>query len=227
MIYLDNAATTFPKPECIYKRIEESSRNAFNSGRGSYKVAKEKAKIIEETRELILSLNHLINCSVVFTPSATLSLNQIIFGIDFNKGDYVYVSPFEHNAVMRPLESIKKDKEIEIIEMPFDKETYELNTKDLENLFVVKKPKAVFCSQISNVLGLMIDYKSIFELSSKYGSINVLDASQGYGIVKIDNDAKFSYIVFAGHIIRNVWNSRLYSKERYEIKTNIFWRYRK
>ena len=199
MIYLDNAATTFPKPECVYKRIEYASRNAFNSGRGSYKVAREKIRIIEETRELILDLNHFLDCQVVFTSSATLALNQIIFGIDFNKGDFVYVTPFEHNAVMRPLERIRQEKGIEVIEIPFDKDTFELNNNDLENLFTIKRPKAVFCSQISNVLGLMIDYKTIFELSNKYNSINVLDASQGYGIVKIDNDIKFNYIVFAGH----------------------------
>ena len=199
MIYLDNAATTYPKPECVYKRIEEASRNAFNSGRGSYKVAKEKSKIIEETREGILGLNNIDNSKVVFTPSATLALNQIIFGINFKKGDYVYVSPFEHNAVMRPLEHIKKTVDIEIIEIPFDKISFEVKKDELENLFVIKKPKAVFCSQISNVIGLLIDYKTIFELSDKYNSINVLDASQGYGIVKINPKTKYSFIVFAGH----------------------------
>ena len=199
MIYLDNAATTYPKPECVYKRIEEASRNAFNSGRGSYKVAKEKSKIIEETREGILSLNNIYNGEVVFTPSATLALNQIIFGIEFKNGDYVYVSTFEHNAVMRPLEQVRKTINIEIIEIPFDKITFELKKSELENLFTLKKPRAVFCSQVSNVIGLLIDYKTVFELSSKYNSFNVLDASQGYGIVKIDSNTKYSFIVFAGH----------------------------
>lgn len=199
MIYLDNAATTYPKPECVYKRIEEASRNAFNSGRGSYKAAREKSKIIEETRSLVLSLNNFINCNVVFTPSATYALNQIIFGLDLRKGDSVYVTPFEHNAVMRPLEKIRTDIGIEIVVIPFDNVTYSLKEDELVNLFALKKPKAVFCTQLSNVLGLLIDYKRIFELSSKYSSINVLDASQGYGIVKIDNDTKFSFTVFAGH----------------------------
>ena len=199
MIYLDNAATTYPKPECVYKRIEKASRNAFNSGRGSYKVAREKSKTIEETRNLVLSLNNFNNCSVVFTPSATYALNQIIFGIDFKKGDCIYVTPFEHNAVMRPLEKLKTEIGIEIVVIPFDNITYSLKEDELVNLFAVKKPKAVFCTQISNVIGLLIDYKRIFEFSSKYNSINVLDASQGYGIVKIDNDSKFSFIVFAGH----------------------------
>ncbi len=199
MIYLDNAATTYPKPECVYKRIEEASRNAFNSGRGSYKVAKEKSKIIDETRYGILSLNNINDGTVVFTPSATLALNQIIFGIEFKKGDYVYVTPFEHNAVMRPLEQIRKVIGIEIVEIPFDRDLYELKKDELNNLFATKKPKAVFCSQVSNILGLLIDYKTIFELSDKYNAINVLDASQGYGIVKIDNKTKYSFIVFAGH----------------------------
>lgn len=199
MIYLDNAATTYKKPNCVYERVESALKSAVNVGRGSYKLANEKNEIVEIARERILKLNNLSACSVVFTPSATLALNQIIQGIDFNEGDYVYVSPFEHNAVMRPLNYIKKKCKIEIIEIPFDNVTYEVNIEALTNLFAIKKPKAVFCSMVSNVLGLIPDYDKIFELSKKFAAINVLDAAQGYGIVPLKSVSNIDFTVFAGH----------------------------
>lgn len=199
MIYFDNAATTYPKPECVYSRINEAMIKAFNPGRGSYKVAKEKSKIIEETRQKILKLNNLVNCDVVFTPSATFSMNQIIFGLNLKKGDNVYVTPFEHNAVMRPLEALKNEKGINVYVIPFDKNTFEVKIDELKNMFVTNKPNVVFSTQISNVIGLLVSYNKIFELSKKYKATNVLDASQGYGIVKLVGKDNIDFTVFAGH----------------------------
>ena len=108
MIYLDNAATTFPKPEEVYKELNEANRSAFNTGRGSYKCARDASLIKDKVREELLGLNKMIDGNVIYTSSATNSLNDIIFGIDLKEGDYVYVSPFEHNSIIRPLEQIKK-----------------------------------------------------------------------------------------------------------------------
>ena len=99
MIYLDNAATTYPKPECVYKTLDEANRNAFNSGRGSYKSAREAFKIIDSVRNKLLKINNIKNANVIFTSSATQALNNIIFGIDIKEGDCIYLSPFEHNSI--------------------------------------------------------------------------------------------------------------------------------
>lgn len=199
MIYLDNAATTYPKPECVYLALDKANRNAFNTGRGSYKTAREASNIKDNVRKKILQLNNIKNANVIYTNSATNALNDIIFGLDLNKGDYVYITPFEHNSIVRPLEELKRRKGIIIEIIPFDKKTWEIDIEKTNDMFVLHKPSAIFVSQISNVTGYEIPYNVIFELADKYNSINILDASQGYGIVKINNYSKINYIVFAGH----------------------------
>lgn len=199
MIYLDNAATTYPKPEIVYKELDKANRNAFNTGRGSYKVAQEASKIKENVRNKILKLNNINNANVVFTSSATTALNDLIFGIKLNQGDCVYISPFEHNSIIRPLEELKKERKILVKVLPFNKDTWELDEEKTKDLFVLNKPVAVFVSQISNVTGYVLPYKKIFNLSAEYNAINILDASQGYGIVKIEDYININYIVFAGH----------------------------
>ena len=105
MIYFDNAATTFPKPECVYERMDKVNRTlAVNAGRGSYALAREAAELINDTRnELLDMVNGKDVAEVVFTASATLALNQIIGGLGISEDDVVYVSPYEHNAVIRTL----------------------------------------------------------------------------------------------------------------------------
>ena len=105
MIYLDNAATTYPKPEVVYEALDDANRkHAFNAGRGSYGAAAEVAAVIEDTRDRVGALVGAPASSVVFTASATDALNQIINGLDLRKGDTVFESPFEHNAIIRPLQ---------------------------------------------------------------------------------------------------------------------------
>ena len=199
MNYLDNAATTYPKPEVVYQELDRANRNAFNTGRGSYKVARDASNIKESVRNKILKLNNIINANVVYTNSATTALNDLIFGIKLNQGDCVYISPFEHNSIIRPLEVLKREKKIDVKVLPFNKDTWELDIEKTKDLFVLNKPSAIFISQVSNVTGYILPYNEVFNLSSEYNSINVLDASQGYGIVKIDDYKNINYIVFAGH----------------------------
>lgn len=199
MVYLDNAATTYPKPECVYKALDAANRNAFNVGRGGYKVAREASKLQLQVRNKILQLNNIKNANVVYTSSATIALNSIIFGLELKEGDNVYISPFEHNSIIRPLEQLKKEKKINIHILPFDKNTWEVNLEKINNMFAIYRPSVILLSQVSNVTGYMLPYNEIFEIGEKYGAINVLDAAQGYGIVKLTDYTKCNYIVFAGH----------------------------
>lgn len=200
MIYFDNAATTYPKPEEVYKAVDNANRNlAFNSGRGSYKKAKEVTKYIDETREILGNELKVQAKNVIFKSSATESLNAIIEGIDWNYEDTVYITPFEHNSIVRPLEDIRKKFNIKIKIIPFDEKTWELKTQELENMYVLEKPKAVFVSTKSNVTGYKLPYKQICEISKKYNCVITLDASQSFMIDKNINDADADFIVFAGH----------------------------
>lgn len=199
MIYFDNAATTYPKPEEVYLALDRANRNAFNSGRGGYKVAREASKIIDTTRQAILDLNNIKTGKVIFTSSATNALNDIILGLDLKEGANIYISPFEHNSVIRPLEELKRLLNVNVIILPFDNETWELNEDEMLNMFALNKPSCVILSQVSNVTGFILPYERIFKSSVKYLSINILDSSQGYGIVPVNEINNISYIVFAGH----------------------------
>lgn len=199
MIYFDNAATTYPKPEEVYLALDRANRNAFNSGRGGYKVAREVSKIIDTTRQAILDLNNIKTGKVIFTSSATNALNDIILGLDLKEGVNIYISPFEHNSVIRPLEELKRLLNVNVIILPFDNETWELNEDEMLNMFALNKPSCVILSQVSNVTGFILPYERIFKSSAKYSSINILDSSQGYGIVPVNEINNISYIVFAGH----------------------------
>ena len=198
MIYFDNAATTFPKPEEVYIALDKANRCAFNAGRGEYAASTKAFEVIESTRAKIATIVGASSKNVVFTSSATESLNMIINGIGINDGDYVYVSPFEHNAVIRPLKNLQKKVNFEIILLPFDQDTWKPCVEKIEDLFTLKKPKAVFISHISNVTGYIIPFKQIFALSALYEAINVLDCSQSYGVINPEI-LNVSYIVFAGH----------------------------
>ena len=83
MVYLDNAATTFPKPECVYVAMDKMNREgAVNAGRGSYKAAQAASKLIAETKSKIRNLIHVeASIAVVFSPSVTIAMNQIVYGL--------------------------------------------------------------------------------------------------------------------------------------------------
>lgn len=199
MIYLDNSATTFPKPEEVYKALDYANRHlAFNAGRGGYDEASVATKIIQETRTEIASFVKRQSSDVAFLSSATECLNIIINGLALDDGDIVYISPFEHNAIIRPLYEIQKTKNIEILLIPFNQRTWLPDISKLEDMMVFKKPKAVFVSQISNVTGLKVDYHTIFSISKKYGSINVLDSAQAFGVLNPSLE-NVDFCVFAGH----------------------------
>lgn len=119
MIYLDNAATTFPKPENVYRAMDKMNREgAVNAGRGSYKLAQEASKIIADTKSKIRQLVHLDTSAVVFAPSITIAINQIVNGLDLRKNAVIYVSPYEHNAVARSIYALSKKMKFTVKELP-------------------------------------------------------------------------------------------------------------
>lgn len=200
MIYFDNAATTYPKPNEVYEALDYANRNAFNSGRGSYKSSKQCSKIIDEVRKLVLNVGKINDGKVIFTDSATTALNRIIFGIDLKKGDNIYISPFEHNSIVRPLNELKEQLGINIIVLPFIKDDeWIADEEKIGNMFAINKPKAIMLSHISNTTGFILPYEIIFKLGKRFNSINVLDSAQAFGIVDINNINNIDYIVFAGH----------------------------
>ena len=202
MIYLDNAATTYPKPEVVYEEMDRVNREmAFNSGRGSYKEARFASNLIEETRQLLVDLVHGNGSEkVVLTSSATEALNIILQGISWEEGDVAYISPFEHNAVARVLELVKKEKKIQVELLPVKEDSLEIDLDKIEFLFLKTKPKCVCCTHISNVIGYVLPVRDIFSIAHSVGAITVLDASQSMGLIDIKvEDIGADFISFAGH----------------------------
>lgn len=202
MIYLDNAATTFPKPEKVYQVMDKVNREmAVNAGRGSYKLAQQATRLIDDTKKKILKLVQAdSHAEVIFTPSVTIALNQIIYGIEWKKGDIVYVSPYEHNAVARPLHQMEKKYQIVVKEMPLNEKTLEIDIENLKYEFSKNRPKAIFCTHISNVTGYILPIKEIFGEGRRYNSINILDSAQSFGLMPINSkELDLDIIAFAGH----------------------------
>lgn len=201
MIYLDNAATTFPKPESVYNAMDKMSREgAVNAGRGSYKLAQNASRLIEETKDLLRKLVHAdISASVVFSSSVTIAMNQIVNGLGLRSKAVVYVSPYEHNAVARCVHELARKKEFVVKEIPVTS-ALEIDLEKMKYEFIKDKPEAVFCTHVSNVTGYILPVEEIFKESKKYGSINVLDSAQSMGLVEIHaNLMDADIIAFAGH----------------------------
>ena len=202
MIYLDNAATTFPKPDEVYAEMDRINRTlAVNAGRGSYTLARQASLLIESTRQnlrRLLGLNK--NEEVILTPSVTVALNQVIHGLDLGKGDIVYVSPYEHNAVARTLHSLMLSKGIVIEELGLDEKSLEIDLDKIRYQFSRRQPSAVFCTHVSNVTGYLLPIEQIFSESKKYGAVNVLDTAQSLGLIPLNaSDSDIDILAFAGH----------------------------
>lgn len=202
MIYLDNAATTFPKPECVYRAMEEAGRNyGVNAGRGSYALAREASAVIEETREWIKCLSGADSVAeVVFTPSATVACNQVFGGLEWKKEDVVYVSPFEHNAVMRVLHLLQKKYGFAIEELALEEETLELDLEKIRFQFLRKKPTVVAVTHVSNVTGYILPVEEVAKSAAEQGAVVVVDGSQGLGLVPVClKNLPVDFYIFAGH----------------------------
>lgn len=200
--YFDNAATTLVKPDGMYQYVADyMMKNGANIGRSNIATAKSAGALVKETRELILDLAHAPKTKeVVFLPSATIALNTIINGINLNKSSCVYVSRFEHNAVMRTLLHLQKEKGfgIEYLAMK-DESSLEYDLAGIKQQFESKKPELLIISHVSNVIGLIAPVDSIATLVKTYGATILVDGAQAFGNVDVVVDNKIDYYVFAGH----------------------------
>ena len=201
MIYLDNGATTFPKPECVYEAMDLFARTgAVNAGRGAYHAARAATAMGKEVKTMLISLiDARGQAEVAFTPSATIALNQVIQGQPWKEGMSAYVSPYEHNAVLRPLELMRQKYGIKVLELPLAKDL-SIDLDEMESLFRETPPDFVAVSAVSNVTGYVLPAREIFLCAKKYGAFTLLDASQALGLVKMRfSQLKADCITFAGH----------------------------
>ena len=202
MVYLDNAATSFPRPESVYAEMDYVNRNlSVNAGRGGYRAAKQASKIISDTKQEIAKLLHCEGVAdVVFTASITQAMNQIINGLKIDNTSIVYISPYEHNAVARTIEAVRERTGCKIQLLPLDETTLEVDLKKTNFMCHENRPNVVISTVISNVTGYRLPVEKIFTMAKEYGSITIADAAQAAGLIEIDYRAFGANIIaFAGH----------------------------
>jgi cysteine desulfurase family protein len=197
MHYFDNAATTFPKPDAVYDNMDSFYRTyGVNVGRAQFREASVASHMVDETRELILELFHASNLySCVFTSSATEALNIILQGFPWKQGMNVYISPFEHNAVLRPLHGIGANIRV-AGEKLFDwEDTIASFEKELQ-----KGVKAAVFTHVSNVFGYILPIDELSDLCRKYGVPFVIDAAQSAGSLPVKlRKTGADFIAMPGH----------------------------
>ena len=199
LIYLDNSATTFPKPEEVYQFMDTFYRNhGVNPGRSGFDAAIETEDMVNETRKMLTTLfNGDDPERLTFSYNASDSLNMILQGLSV-KGDHVITTKLEHNSVLRPLYHLEMDGTIEVTHVPFDKHGY-VNPDDIKNA-IKKNTKFVVVNHSSNVIGTIQPVAEIGKICKENGVYFVLDSSQSAGAVPIDMKAMgVDALAFTGH----------------------------
>ncbi len=200
MAYFDNAATTYPKPECMYSYMDEFYRNnGGNAGRGNYGLAQSAGSLIADTRKRIQELLHCPAKQVVFEPTATISINIIVQGLIKKGIRNIYISPFEHNAVTRTLHNFSREELITVTLLAVQ-EDLRYNLEKIRYQFDERKPDLVIVSHASNVIGLVAPVEEIFLLAKRYEAYTLVDIAQTGGLVECNVGLdSFDFAVFAGH----------------------------
>ncbi|OGW01913.1 MAG: hypothetical protein A3D20_07130 [Nitrospinae bacterium RIFCSPHIGHO2_02_FULL_39_82] len=183
-IYLDNAATSFPKPETVYRAVNDTLQKYGSSpGRGGHKMSMQTERIIFEARERITSFFNIpFSSNVIFTFNVTMGINLALKGI-LKAGDHVITSSMEHNAVMRPLKRLENEGVSKTV-VKCSKEGF-LNPKDIEKE-IKPNTKMIVITHASNVTGTILPIREVGEIARKNGIIFFVDAAQSAGLLPID-----------------------------------------
>lgn len=197
MIYLDNAATTRPKPPGVAEAVTAAMLSYGNSGRGTHSDALEAARTVFTVRQ---QLADLLGCKrpdhVCFTPNSTMALNIAISGL-LGSGDHVISTDLEHNSVLRPLYRLRQQGTA-VDFVPADGNG-QLDYGAFERL-LRPNTRAVVCTHASNLTGDLVDISRVGEFCHAHGLLFILDASQTAGVFPIDMEKQHIDVVcFTGH----------------------------
>ena len=219
LIFLDNGATSFPKPEEVYRYMDYFFRNfGVNPGRSGYDLCLEAGEVVEETRKLLTKFfNGTDPNRLCFGYNSTDALNMIIFGM-LKPGDHAITTTIEHNSVLRPLyhQSLAG---VDVDYVPFDGAGF-VDPGEIRKRF---RPttRLVIVNHASNVIGTVQPIREIGKLCREAGIPFAIDASQSAGKVPIDMEEQFLDVVaFTGHksLLGPMGIGGLYVREGIEIR---------
>ena len=196
-IYLDNAATSFPKPPQVTEAmIHYMNEVGANPGRSGHQLSIEASRIVQHTRERLAALFNITDPKrIAFTMNITESLNTVIYGF-LNAGDHVIISAMEHNSVLRPLKDLEARDVITLTVAPCDGKGF-LDIAALPSL-IKKQTALMVLNHASNVCGTIQDVKAV---KNALGDIPLLlDTAQTAGCYPIDVTADgIDFLAFTGH----------------------------
>lgn len=219
-IFLDNGATSFPKPEEVYTFMDQFYRKfGVNPGRSGYDLCLETGELVEETRKMMTEFfNGKDPNRLCFSYNSTDALNIIINGL-LKKGDHAITTTLEHNSVLRPLYHLFKFNGVEVDHIPFDKRGF-VDPDDFPKRFK-KNTKLVIVNHASNVIGTIQPIKEIGKYCKEREIPVVIDSSQSAGKIPIDiEDMNVDVVAFTGHksLLGPTGIGGLYVREGIEIR---------
>lgn len=197
MIYFDNAATTFPKPHSVISAMTGALiEYGANPGRAGHKLSLKTAEAVYDAREKCADFFGAEVGNTVFTLNCTHALNAAIKGI-LKNGDHVICSDIEHNAVLRPIYALSKEKGIAY---SFAK-TYDDDNETVKSFerLINRRTKAIVCTIAGNVTGKILPVRKIGELCKKRNLCFIVDAAQGAGVLPVTLSDNINIICAAGH----------------------------
>lgn len=198
MIYLDNAATSFPKPDAVIRAMSNFlERAGGNPGRSGHRLSIEAGRVVYDAREAIAELFHVRDpLRVIFSLNATHALNLALRGI-VRAGDRVVTTSMEHNAVMRPLRALERAG-VRVVVVPCARNG-SLNLDDMSRA-IEPGARLVVVNHASNVVGTILPIAEIARIAHRAGALVLVDAAQTAGVAPVDMQAmEIDLLAFTGH----------------------------
>lgn len=183
MIYLDNAATSFRKPEEVLEAVMEAMRHSGNASRGTHSAAISASQSVYEARRRLAAFFHCERADhVIFTQNSTEALNIALYGL-LSPGEHVITTDLEHNSVLRPLYDLESRGLL--LDFVRADRRGKVDYRDFERL-IRKETRAIVCTHASNLTGNMLELERISGIAHRAGALLVVDASQSAGALPVD-----------------------------------------
>lgn len=200
MIYLDNSATSYPKPVQVQNAVSNALRYyGANPGRSGHQMSMKTSEMIYHTRRKVSGFFHMDSEEkVIFTPSCTYSLNMVIKGV-LQKGDHVIISSLEHNSVVRPLEKLRNKGFITYSVAKVYEKDFDRTLMSFRNC-INERTRLMIVTHASNVFGIRLPIERLCALAHYYHILFCVDAAQSAGILPLDIvENGYDYVCCAGH----------------------------
>ncbi|MBI4566461.1 MAG: aminotransferase class V-fold PLP-dependent enzyme [Planctomycetes bacterium] len=200
MIYLNNAATTWPKPDGVYGAVEACLRAPASPSRTTSKEGRAADDLMDSSRREVADFLGISDPSrLVFLPGATYALNLAILGLPWEEGDVAIMGALEHHAVSRPIRKLARERGVRFQIAPY-RPDLPIDLDFVERVLKSGRTRLVACTMASNVTGDIFPIGPVARLAHRYGALCLIDASQAAGVLPVDvRSLEPDLLAFPGH----------------------------